>query len=76
MMPRYRAKADLQLGSRRIREGETFGSDMTPGRNFHPLDEAAEAAVIARFGEVLPDRPQRFNVGGTDSLWPVPRVRY
>jgi hypothetical protein len=75
-VPRYRAKADLQLGSRRIREGETFESDLPPGRNFHPLDEAAEAAVIAQFGEILPDRPQKFLVGGgLDNLWPVPRVR-
>lgn len=73
-MARYRAKAPLQFGARRIAAGETFSSDATPGRNWQPLDDEATERVIARFGKVLPDRPQNFGFGGRDSLWRTPRL--
>ena len=73
-MATYRAKADLQLGGAiRIKAGETFSSALVPGRNWHPIDEEATAKVVAAFGEVLPDRPQQFTIGGADSLFTPPR---
>ena len=75
-MATYRAKADLQLGGAiRIKAGETFSSDLEPGRNWKALDEEAIAKVVAKFGEVLPDRPQRFLPGGADSLWTPPTFK-
>ena len=73
-MARYRAKAELYalspqwLGNRLVKPGEEFESDDTPGRNWYPLDEAAIAAVVARFGEVAADR-QQFYIGGANSLY-------
>ena len=71
-MPSYRAKAALYLGREVIKTGETFASDLTPGRNWHPLDDEATAKVVAKFGAVLPDRRQEFTIGGADSLFVPP----
>ncbi len=70
-MPRYRAKAALHArvsgtveAARYIKAGEVFESDDGPGRNWHPMDDAAAAAVVAKFGVVLPDRAETFGLGG------------
>ena len=73
-MPQYRAKAELYasspqwVGNRLVKPGEVFESDDTPGLNWHPIDEAATAAVVARFGEVRADGQQHF-IGGANSLY-------
>lgn len=41
---RYRAKAPLFV-RKLILAGEEFESDLPPGRNWHPLDDEAKAAV-------------------------------
>lgn len=51
-MARYRALNALFV-RRLIVAGEEFESDLPPGRNWAPLDEAARAAVAARGGNVV-----------------------
>lgn len=48
-MPRYRAKHPLYLDLRYIEVGEAFESDLDPGKNWEPLDDAARAASAKRF---------------------------
>ena len=73
-MPRYRAKAELYvsspqwLGNRLVKPDEVFESNDVPGRNWFPIDDAAIAAVVARFGEVSAER-QQFWIGGAGSLY-------
>ena len=43
-MPRYRALGKLYL-RRLVEPGEEFESDLPPGRNWEPLDDAAREAV-------------------------------
>jgi len=49
-MAKYSAKAALFIGRRLIEPGETFESDLPPGKNWLPLDAAARAAVDRRDG--------------------------
>jgi hypothetical protein len=54
-MARYRARAALFV-RRLIDAGEEFESDLPPGRNWEPIDDAAKAAVeeyMASRGKVL-----------------------
>lgn len=57
-MPKYRAKALLYV-DRLITAGEEFESDLPPGLNWEPIDDAARAAVKAQFptGAVRPQQP-------------------
>jgi len=50
-MAKYSAKAALFIGRRLIEPGETFDSDLPPGKNWRPLDAAARAAVDRRDGK-------------------------
>jgi hypothetical protein len=47
-MPKYRALGPLFIGSQYIEAGEDFESDLIPGRNWQPLDDAAKAAAEKR----------------------------
>lgn len=46
-MARYRAKAMIYI-DRLITPGEVFSSDLPPGRNWEPLDDAAKAKSAAQ----------------------------
>jgi hypothetical protein len=56
-MARYRALSNLFVGRRLIKPGEEFESDLVPGLNWEPLDDAARAAKAAaeRLYEILPN---------------------
>lgn len=49
-MAEYAANAMLFIGDRLIMPGETFESDLVPGKNWEPVDAAAKAAFEKRFG--------------------------
>jgi hypothetical protein len=44
-MPQFEALQPLFIVDRYIEPGERFESDLPPGRNWKPLDDAAKAAV-------------------------------
>lgn len=43
-MAKYRALGPLFIGHRYIEAGEAFDSDLSPGRNWEPIDEDARRA--------------------------------
>lgn len=47
-MATYCAMAKLFIGAQLIAPGEVFESDLPPGRNWKPVDDAARAACKAR----------------------------
>jgi len=71
-MAKYRALADLYVRTTarrepvRIRKGEEFQSDDVPGRNWQPLDSAAEEA-FERHGRrpFDPTRADRYPIAVT-----------
>jgi hypothetical protein len=52
-MALYRAKA-LLFVDRLVSPGEEFASDLPPGINWEPMDDAARGAVAARFPQGAP----------------------
>lgn len=44
-MARYRAKAQLYVGTRLIEVGELFNSDLEPGSQWEPVDENGKPIV-------------------------------
>jgi hypothetical protein len=56
-MPKYRALGMLFIESRLIIAGEDFESDLIPGKNWHPMDAAAKAAVEKRGAVAEPKLP-------------------
>lgn len=74
-MPRYRLKAPFFAGSTLHKAGESIDFDGEPGRNMYPLDDEARERVREKYGDdaVTDATPQKFNVGGAGTLWPIPR---
>ena len=46
-MARYRAKAQLYVGTRLVAPGETFDSDLEPGSQWHAVDEHGKPLAAA-----------------------------
>lgn len=57
--PKYRAEGALFIGRRLIEPGETFSSDLPPGKKWAPLNDEARAAVLKRDGKA-PEAPMDF----------------
>lgn len=56
-MARYRAKQNpIYLDLRLVAVGEEFESDLPPGQNWEPLDDAAKRAVAKQFPSGVPPK--------------------
>lgn len=55
---RYRAKATLFVGGSRIRAGQEFSSDDTPGTDWEPIDAGSKAPAVAKFVEQRVKTPE------------------
>lgn len=65
-MARYRAKAQLYVGTRLINAGEIFTSDLEPGSQWEPVDENGKPVGPANGGIDIPE--------GWRSLAPEKRI--
>lgn len=57
-MAKYQAKAKLFVDNRLIQPGDTFESDLPPGQQWEPMDDAARSAVASRPSSPRTTRPR------------------